>query len=346
MTTASLSLMYQEACEAPARLREQQLLLPERLQALLQHLRKKPPRLVMVCARGSSDHAGVFLRYLIETQLQIPTASAIPSTFSIYGAQPKLDDVLVVCISQSGQSPDLVNYAAMTQRQGATVVGLINRYEDAPLAEQCHFVLPLYAGNEVAVAATKSYLCTLHAALFWIAHWSQNQSLLSDLSVLPDQLVQAQALDWSAAVEQLADTEHMLVLGRGPGLGFSHEAALKFKETCALHAESFSAAEVLHGPLAMIKPQFKILAFDQGDKSGESIRKTLVRLHQAGASILLASSQSVAHGILLPVLTGLNPWSSLITQIQTAYLMIEQLCRQRGLNPDAPPHIAKVTKTL
>lgn len=338
--------MYREACEAPARMRIQQTQLPAHLAPLLQHLRHKPPRFVMVCARGSSDHAGVLLRYLIETQLHIPTASAIPSTFSIYGAQPRLEDVLVICISQSGQSPDLVNYAAMTKRQGATVVGLINRYEDAPLSAQCHFVLPLYAGAELAVAATKSYLCTLHAALMWVAQWSQHKVLTAELAAVPDQLEQAQCLDWSPAVERLLQTEHMLVLGRGPGLGISHEAALKFKETCALHAESFSAAEVLHGPLAMIKQDFPILVFDQGDKTSDSIRSTLGRLSQAGATLLLASATPSEQCTMLPVVSGLNTWASLMTQIQSAYLMIEQLCRRRGLNPDAPPHIAKVTKTL
>lgn len=340
------SLMYQEACEAPERIRQQLDDLPALFAPLIQELRRQPPRFILVCARGSSDHAGVFLRYLLETHLQIPTASVIPSTFSMYGARPNLTDCLVVCISQSGQSPDLVNYASMAKQQGARVVGLINRYEDAPLSTVCDFVLPLLAGQEQAVAATKSYLCTLSIALQWVAHWQPNSNLLAEIRQLPHYLEQAQGLDWSPTVQGLLATEHMLVLGRGAGLGIANEAALKFKETCALHAESFSAAEVLHGPLAMIKPKFPILAFDQGDQAGASVRGSLNRLLNAGATVYLASSQQTEACIALPIMAGLNPWLSLVTQIQTTYLMIEQLCRQRGLNPDTPPHIAKVTKTL
>ncbi len=345
-TTVVRTLMYQEAIETPARFRDQLEALQTTLAQLGKRLREHPPRLAITCGRGSSDHAGVFARYLIETALHIPTASATPSTLSVYGANTRLDDTLVILVSQSGQSPDLVAYAAAAKQAGALTVGLINRHVDAPLAAHCDFVLPLCAGAENAVAATKSYLCTLFASLQLVAHWTADSSLQADLRTLPAAMEQAQALDWSAAVDKLTPARNMLVLGRGPGLGIANEMALKFKETCALHAESFSAAEVLHGPLAMIRAGFPVLVFNQGDNSSASIQQTLIRLQAAGADILLAAPQPVEGCTHLPVLDGLRPWCRLLTQVQTGYLMVEQLARQRGYSPDAPAHIAKVTKTL
>ena len=346
MKLAQTTLMKAEATETPICLQQQLERLRETLEALGKQLRQTPPRMVITCGRGSSDHAGVFGRYLIETTLGIPTSSATPSTLSIYGTETQLEGCLVICISQSGQSPDLVNYAESAKRSGALVIGLINQYEGAPLSEHCDFVLPLCAGPEKSVAATKSYLCTLFAMMQLLAAWTNDESLKSDLKALPEQMTQAQGLDWSEAADALESANNMLVLGRGPGLGISNELALKFKETCALHAESFSAAEVLHGPLAMIRPSFPVFIFNQGDASSDSIDESVDRLLQAGATIILASSRPIEGCINLPVLDNLHPWCTLLTYIQSGYYMIESLSQRRGYSPDEPLHIAKVTKTL
>ncbi|MGB0865464.1 MAG: SIS domain-containing protein [Granulosicoccaceae bacterium] len=179
-----------------------------------------------------------------------------------------------------------------------------------------------------------------------LARWTASETLQSDIDNLPGQLLQAQQSQWPEASQQLIHTRNMLVLGRGPGLGLANEAALKFKETCGLHAESFSAAEVLHGPLAMVGPELPVLIFDQADDGSESIDETIARLLAAGAPVLLASPRSRDHCTPLKTATGLSPWSTLMLQAQSAYLMIEQLSWLRGFNPDAPAHIAKVTKTL
>ncbi|WP_020559527.1 SIS domain-containing protein [Thiofilum flexile] len=339
-------LMYREALQAPKRMRVQLSELAEPLARLVQQLQARPPKFIVTCGRGSSDHAGVYLRYLLELGLGIPTTSATPSILSIYGVETNLADSLVILISQSGQSPDLVKYAQMAKRQGAITLGLINSYENAPLSAHCDVVLPLHAGPEQAVAATKSYLCTLFASLQLVAVWSQNQVLQAALERLPDDLSQVPNLDWSGALSSLVDARRMLVLGRGPGRGIANEAALKFKETCSLHAEAFSSAEVLHGPLAMIRSGFPILVFDQGDAASMSIRESVSRLTEAGAQVLFSGANAPQGTIGLPVLEGLHPWCALITQIQSAYLMTARLSLQRGYNPDTPPFIAKVTKTL
>ncbi|MBK8454783.1 MAG: SIS domain-containing protein [Thiofilum sp.] len=342
----TMPLMYREALQAPKRMRIQLNELATPLERLVKHLHQHPPKLVVVCGRGSSDHAGVYLRYLIELGLGIPTTSATPSILSIYGTETNLSDSLVILISQSGQSPDLVNYAQMAKRRGAFTLGLINSYENAPLSAHCDVVLPLHAGIEQSVAATKSYVCTLMASLQLVAAWSGNEALQAALQKLPDDVAKVSSLDWSMAMNKLVDTRRMLVLGRGPGRGIANESALKFKETCSLHAEAFSSAEVLHGPLAMIGSGFPVLVFDQGDAASMSIRESVSRLTKAGADVLFAGANAPQGTTGLPVLEGLHPWCALVTQIQSAYLMTARLSLQRGYNPDAPQFIAKVTKTL
>lgn len=339
-------LMYKEALQAPKRMRIQMSELAEPLARLVKQLQARPPRFVVVCGRGSSDHAGVYLRYLIELGLGIPTTSATPSILSIYGTETNLADSLVILISQSGQSPDLINYAQMAKRNGAFTVGLINSYENAPLSAHCDVVLPLHAGPEQAVAATKSYLCTLSIALQLVAAWSRNEALQAAVEQLPNDLMKVSSLDWSAAMNPLADARRMLVLGRGPGRGIANESALKFKETCGLHAEAFSSAEVLHGPLAMVSSGYPVLVFDQGDAASMGIRDSVSRLTKAGAHVLFAGANAPQGTFGLPVLEGLHPWCALVTQIQSAYLMTARLSLQRGYNPDTPQFIAKVTKTL
>lgn len=346
MSLTPQSLMYREALQASERMEIQLVELITPLQRLVKQLRAHPPRFVVMCGRGSSDHAGLFIRYLIELALGIPTTSATPSILSIYGVETQLKDSLVILISQSGQSPDLINYAQMAKRQGAYTVGLINCYEDAPLSHYCDVVLPLHAGVEQAVAATKSYLCALFAGLQLIAAWADDQALKAALLKLPTDLNRAIALDWTPAIQALVDARSMVVLGRGAGLGIANELALKFKETCALHAEAFSSAEVLHGPLAMIRHDFPVFVFDANDQASSSIHSSVERLAGAGARVLYAGVNAPKGTTTLPVLPNLHPWCALVTQIQTAYLMVAQLSPQRGYNPDAPQHIAKVTKTL
>ncbi|MGB1256962.1 MAG: SIS domain-containing protein [Thiolinea sp.] len=345
-TPVYATLMATEAAETPYGMQRQLAEVQETLSKLSKRLQSNPPRLIVTCGRGSSDHAGVFARYILELGLGIPTTSATPSTLSVYGVETQLKDCLVLLISQSGESPDLVNYAESAQRSGALTVGLINCDTSAPLAKHCDYVLPLCAGPEQAVAATKSYLCTLFLALQIKASWTANQNDQLALQQLPEHMQQARALDWTVAVDTLEAENNLLVLGRGPGLGVAHEIALKFKETCGLHAESFSAAEVLHGPLAMIKSGFPVLILDQGDESAASISTAARRLLAAGATVLMASAKPVKGCIMLPVLKEVAPDCALLTQVQSAYFMIEALSRRRGYCPDAPAHIAKVTKTL
>src|SRR6187402_335701 len=258
------TLMFREAHET-AEVVERQLANNEAvIGALAERLRATPPRMVITCARGSSDHAAMYAKYVFETQLGVVTASASPSVTSIYHAAQRLDGALYVAISQSGKSPDLVRNAEAAKKAGAYVVALVN-VVDSPLAAVADVVVPLHAGPETSVAATKSYLGALFAILHIAARWSGKPEIAEALTALPAQLRHGWDADWSALTDGLVDAHNLFVVGRGFGFAGALEAALKFKETCGLHAEAFSAAEVKHGPMALVGPHFPVLFFAQND---------------------------------------------------------------------------------
>ena len=318
----------------------------EVVEALAASLRAAPPPFVVTCARGSSDHAATYAKYLFETQLGIVTASASPSVGSVYEAPLRLEGALFLAISQSGKSPDLLRNAEAARAAGARVVALVN-VEDSPLAALADWVLPLHAGPERSVAATKSYLASLAAVLQLGASWSQRPDLVDALARLPDALREAWHCDWSAACDGLVAARNLFVLGRGLGLGVAQEAALKFKETCGLHAEAYSSAEVKHGPMALVGPGFPVLILAQPDET-EAGTVALAREFRArGAQVWLAARQAPADaGIALPVADAPHPACAPLLLAQSFYRMANALSLARGYDPDRPPHLNKVTETV
>jgi glucosamine--fructose-6-phosphate aminotransferase (isomerizing) len=320
----------------------------ERVAALAARLRETPPRVVVTCARGSSDHAATFARYLIETRAGVLTSSAGLSVSSVYDASPNLEGALVLAISQSGKSPDLLAAVKAAKAAGGYAVALVN-VEDSPLAQLADAVIPLHAGPELSVAATKSYIAALVAITQLIAAWTQDEALEAALETLPALLAQAWRLDWSPAVERLTSASNLYVLGRGVGFAVALEAALKFKETCGLHAEAFSAAEVLHGPMALVKDGFPALVFAQNDESRASVDAMAKGLAERGADVLLAAPKGMdgdeAGVPTLPAVSA-HPVLEPILMIQSFYRMANALSVARGYDPDSPPHLNKVTETV
>ncbi|WP_395648702.1 SIS domain-containing protein [Thermomonas sp.] len=314
------------------------------IDALVERLRAQPPRFIVTCARGSSDHAATYGKYLFETALGLVTASASPSVGSVYAVQPHMQGALFVAISQSGKSPDLLRNAEIAKAGGADVVALVN-VVDSPLAQLADTVLPLYAGPENSVAATKSYLCSLAALLQLTARWSGDAKLLAAVDALPDAMRAAWAQDWSELVSGLRLARQMFVLGRGLGLAAAQEAALKFKETCGLHAEAFSSAEVKHGPMAIVGPDFPVLAFAQDDDTGDSTAAVAAEFRKRGAPVWLASSGEAGPGIL-PLPVSPHPALTPILTVQAFYAVANALSLARGFDPDVPPHLNKVTETV
>jgi glucosamine--fructose-6-phosphate aminotransferase (isomerizing) len=313
------------------------------LQELGRRLRAHPPRAVVTCARGSSDHAATYAKYVIEAHTQVLTSSAAPSVSSIYDAQADLHGVLFIAISQSGKSPDLLAATRNAKESGALTVALCNT-PDSPLMQLVDVAVPLHAGPETSVAATKSYIASLSCIAQLAASWTLDRELLAALPRLPEQLLHAWACDWSPAVETLRGAVNLFVVARGFGLGIAQEAALKLKETCGLHAEAFSSAEVKHGPMALVRAGFPVLMFTQRDDAREGIEELAAEFAARGAAVMLAGTEARG-AISLPTIAAHPVLEPLLT-IQSFYGMANALALARGLDPDRPPHLNKVTETV
>jgi len=336
--------MYQEAAAAPAVIRTQLVANRERVEKLGQALRNLRPRAVVTCARGSSDNAATFARYLIETRAGTLTSSLAPSVSSVYEAKADLHGTVLFAISQSGASPDLLASVAMARQMGALIVALVN-VESSPLAQAADHTIPLCAGVEKSVAATKTFIATLTAIVHVVASWTHDFELLRALEQAPGALEQAWKLDWSAAAFHLQPATNMYVVARGIGLGIAQEAALKLKETCALHAEAFSAAEVKHGPMALVRKGFPVMMLAQHDEAHGSIEALATDFAGRGADVMLAGATSTATVLALPALAAhavIEP----ILLIQSFYRLANALALARGCDPDSPPHLRKVTETV
>jgi len=335
--------MAREAEEAPERVQAQLDKDSAHLSKIAAALRDVHPRAVLTCARGSSDHAATYARYLIETRLGLLTSSASPSISSVYGVRQDLDRCLFLVISQSGRSPDLLAAASAARESGALVMAMVNQ-EDSPLADAADHVIPLRAGPETSVAATKSYICALAASLHLVAQWSDDDALAADIGDLPSQLRQAWQCDWRAMVEILTPAHNLFVLGRGLGLAVAQEAALKFKETCGLHAEAFSGAEVRHGPMALMQQTLPALMFVQDDETRAGMEALARDLSASGARVLLAGAEVPGVSRLPTIRAGAA--AAPILFIQSFYRWAAELASARGFDPDRPPHLKKVTETF
>jgi glutamine---fructose-6-phosphate transaminase (isomerizing) len=335
--------MYVEAAQAPDAVREQLQSNAARIARLAQRLRQSPPRAIVTCARGSSDNAATFARYLIETRLGVLTSSAAPSVSSVYETAPDLSDSVLLAISQSGASPDLLAAVGRARAAGARIVALVNA-ETSPLAQLADDLIPLRAGPERSVAATKSWIASLAAVVHLVAEWSQDRELAAALQQTPELLERAWQLDWGSAVSRLAPADSLYVIGRGPGLAMAQEAALKFKETCGVHAEAISAAELRHGPMALVRGGFPLLVFTQNDETRAGIADLINELIAQGAIVLVAGLEAPQTCVLATV--SAHPVIEPLLFAQSFYRMVNALSLARGRDPDRPPHLNKVTETL
>jgi glucosamine--fructose-6-phosphate aminotransferase (isomerizing) len=345
--SAERTRMFEEAADASNAVRAQ--LRDEAAMADVgAALRRLKPRAVITCARGSSDHAATYAKYLIETHAQVLTASAAPSVSSVYGVTQDVRGCLFVAISQSGRSPDLLAAVKSAKASGATILALCNS-ADSPLVAAADLAVELHAGPEISVAATKSYLASLAAIARLVAAWTQQAALNAVLQELPDLMDRSWALDWSTALPVLESAANLYVVGRGMGLGAAQEIALKFKETCGMHAEAFSSAELRHGPYTLLGKGFPALLVAQRDATLPGIEVLARELARRGVPILLAGArapQVSAPGVtLLPSIDAPAEIAPILL-VQSAYRMIATLALRRGLDPDHPPHLHKITETV
>lgn len=344
-TNAAPTAMLREAGEAPqvvARLLESNTAL---CRELGKRLRTSPPPFAVTCARGSSDNAATFAKYLLEIHSGLVTASVGPSVTSVYEARPRMRNALFIAISQSGRSPDILHLASAGREDGALTVGLLND-TTSPLASTCEVVLPLHAGPEKSVAATKSFIAALAASLQLVAHWSQDQDLLSALERLPNLLERAAATDWSEALPLLSEANNLFVVGRGVGFAVAQEAALKLKETSGIHAEAMSAAELMHGPWTLAGDHFPILVLSQQDETLSGVSDLVTKLSNQGISVVVAGAAEGPARITLPSVEDIHPFLAPIALIQSFYPLVNAIALARGHNPDNPPRLRKVTETV
>ena len=334
--------MANELVEAPAAVLTQARELPAPVAALVARLARRSPDVVVTCARGSSAHAATFAKHLIERNLGIPVAAAAPNIVSVYRRRLALKDQLFLAISQSGSSDDLIETAAAARGASAVTAAIVND-TNSPLAHACEFVLPMSAGPELSVAATKTFVASLAASLRVVAKWVGGDEMAAACDRLPDRLTQAAQLDWKAALGPLAAATTLVAIGRGPTLAIAREAALKLKETCALHAEAFSGAEFRHGPIALVSSAFPVLMLAPTDESALGFADLAADLRYAGAEVLIAGADDASTA--LPTLAPDQPDADAICLIQSFYAFLLRLAEARGVNVDKPRHLQKVTRT-
>jgi glucosamine--fructose-6-phosphate aminotransferase (isomerizing) len=337
------SLMLEEAISAAECVALQLSSDVERYADLGRKLRSTNFDTALTIARGSSDHAANYCAYLIMARMGRVVASLPMSLITLNRAPIETRDTLAIAISQSGQSPDVVDPMRYFRDGEATTIALVNDI-DSPLAQAAEWAMPLHAGKEQSVAATKSFITSLVAGARLVAQWQNDPELLEGLVALPDALRQAATVDWTSALDVLAPARNIMVVGRGISFPIALEAALKLKETSALQAEAFSGAEIKHGPMALIEDGYPLLIFATRGPTQASVLQLAAEMRTRGAKVILAAPSDVAErDLTLPV--AATPDLDPIVAVQAFYIMAAHLSKARGMDPDRPRHLSKVTKT-
>jgi glutamine---fructose-6-phosphate transaminase (isomerizing) len=339
MTTRMLA----EALQAPDTVAQLLASDTERYAALAADLRQFEPHALLTVARGSSDHAAHYMAYLVMARLGRLVASLPMSLVTLYSSTLRCKGLVSLAFSQSGQSPDLIAPTRYFAAGGARTVALVND-ASSPLALASQWVLPLHAGAETSVAATKSFIAQLVAGARLVAQWEGNTALTIALAHLPQALQAATQCDWQAALPVLASADRCFVISRGTGLAVAMEAALKLKETCGIQAEAYSGAEVKHGPMALVEAGYPLLILAPRGPAFAGLIALAEDMRQRGARVLLAAPVGTP-GAELPLAPSAHEDLDPISVVQSFYPLVEALARARGLDPDTPRHLSKVTRT-
>jgi glucosamine--fructose-6-phosphate aminotransferase (isomerizing) len=297
--------------------------------------------LAVLCGRGSSGHVGVFLRYLIETRLHLPVSASAPSVITAFRKPLTLRNALFIVISQSGRSPDLVAATRSARESGARTVAIVNSVP-SPVAEVAEFLIPIEAGPEHSVAATKTVVGSMVAGAALIAELTGDAALWSALDRLQERLHRALILDWSMIATDLANATAVFVASRGLGLSPAREIALKFAEILRLPALGFSAAELRHGPRAALSSTTPVIIMRLMDETAATIDRLASELHENRIAAHLCGGPRGT----LPWLADDDAVIDAITMLIPAYRMIEHTARAWGFNPDRPPQLTKITETF
>jgi glucosamine--fructose-6-phosphate aminotransferase (isomerizing) len=304
-------------------------------------IRRADPRAVVISGRGSSANAGTLLRYLFEARAGLLVSTSAPSVVTTYGQSIDMRNAVFIVVSQSGRSPDLVAGARAARESGALTIAIVNDVT-SPVAQACELTLPVGAGPERAVAATKSVVLSMVISGQLVAALTSDNALSEKLGQLPQRFSDALACDWSSWSGTLASARAAFVIGRGFGLGPAREIALKIAETMRLPTLGYSAAEVRHGPLAAASAETPLLVLRQNDGSSAMVDALIADLRARKLNVFSVGDP----GATLPWIGNDDPICDAITMLLPAYATIEQAARDRGFDPDNPPNLTKITETL
>jgi glucosamine--fructose-6-phosphate aminotransferase (isomerizing) len=345
MTDSPGALMAAEIAEQPAVL-ARRLEDTAELDAARERVSAARPRFVLIAARGTSDHAALYAKYLVEVRLGLPAGLVSPSAYTVQGARPDLHDVLFVAVSQSGGSPDLVDSLAVARECGALTLAVTNA-PDSPLALGAELSVDVAAGAERAVAATKTYtaeLLTLQLLLSG-ADAARDAAAVPEAAARTLELTSDERL--AVAAERCA-AERIVVTGRGYSYPTALEAALKLMETSYVSAQAFSGADLMHGPMAMIDSSVPTIAVVSPGRDGEAMAPVLERLAELRAPVLRVGSPSggTAAAELPIAFDGLAEHLLPILEILPLQRLALTLALRRGIDPDRPRGLSKVTQTL
>ena len=322
----------------------------DHIQKIAQEIKEKDFKYIFLAARGTSDNAGLYAKYLFGAHNHIPIALAAPSLFSIYNSPPNLDGALVLAISQSGQSPDIVNVIKEGKRQDVPTLTIANKIE-SPLAQSADYVIDIMAGEEKSIAATKSYTAELMAVAMLSAALSENPEHYHALQQAPDYIEQTYDLEDKIirAVEQYYYMKQCVVVGRGMNYATAFEWALKMKEMTYVVAESYSSADFLHGPIAMVEEGFPVFLIAPSGAVYPQLLDLAQDLKQDhNANLLILSDRDEILGYSntsLKLPEGMPEWISPLVSIVPAQIFCYYLTKFRGLDPENPRGLKKVTKT-
>jgi len=317
---------------------------------LAQAIRRRNPSFVYIAARGTSDHAAAYAQYLLGAVAGLPVALATPSLYTMARRPPRLNQALVVGISQSGHSPDIVAVVEEGRRQGALTLTITNNPE-SPLAAAADVTMPIHAGEERAVAATKTYTAQLAALALLAAALNDGEGLWRELKELPGHVARALEVEPEVAgrVERYRYMDHCVLIGRGYNYPTALEIALKLKELTYVIAESYSSADFLHGPIAIIDQGFPAILIAAGGMVYQDVLSLARELRTRGAELVVFSEQQeacdLAHTALrLPA--GVPEWLSPMVAVVPGQLFAAALTRAKGYDLDAPRGLHKVTRTV
>jgi glutamine---fructose-6-phosphate transaminase (isomerizing) len=315
--------------------------------AIVEALERRPPTFVLIASRGSSGNAARYGQHVFGRLNRLPVGFASPSLHTVYEAPPHLSGALVIGISQSGQSPDVVSVLDDATRQDQMTVAVTNDPE-SPIAQAARHVLPLHAGPERAVAATKTYSASLCAVAQLAAALAGDESLERELSSIPASVArQIREVDAERAVEAAAAWQSCAVVGRGPNYGTAFEVALKIKELTAITAEPYAPADLLHGPIAIVEPGYPLIAVAPSGPARPAMEELLDAVRQrGGAPLILSDEPKLAKaGELFLRLVPVPEWLSPLAAVVPAQLLAAGIAERRGVDTDRPFGLSKVTLT-